>query len=416
MIAARKRLRSLAGRVALRGILLFMLLVVQAQASVAVRAQQALSPGTASILASPELHGDATEALDHLYNMRFAQAEAATARIQERFPEHPVGPFLDGLILWWRILPSLTVDHDSHDRAFMRAMEETIDRSEQIRKNGSYGYDADFFQGAAHGFRGRLHGDRESWLRGAQDGRRALDFVFDLADADTSNADLLFGEGVYRYFAEAIPEQYPIVRPIMFFFPDGDKEEGKRLLRTVVQRGTYVRAEAAWFLLQIHLAFEPDYQRALEYATLLNTWYPQNPLFRVMLGRVLFRWGQWDRAEQAFSGLTAAVDSVAADFDEVPPALLSQAHYYLGRIDMTRRHWSAAHTHFERVPALEAPYDGHSYFKVHARLRQGMVLDAEGRRDQAVQAYQSVLDMPDRGGSRDRARDYLRTPYRSAMP
>lgn len=388
--------------------------------STVVQVQQAAAQGTSSILSDPELHADATQALNDLYNMRFARAQAATARIKVRYPDHPVGPFLDGLILWWRILPSLTVDDPSHDRAFMRHMEETIDRSEQIRKNGAYGYDADFFQGAAHGFRGRLHGDRESWLRGAQDGRRALDFVFDLADADTSNADLLFGEGVYRYFAEAIPEQYPIVRPIMFFFPDGDKEEGKRLLRTVVRRGTYVRAEAAWFLLQIHLTFEPDFERALEYATLLNTWYPENPLFRVMLGRVLFRWGQWDRAETAFQGVISAPGTGsgvnATRFDDVPPPVLSQAHYYLGRIEMTRRNWSAARPHFEAVPALEAPYDGYSYFEVHARLRHGMVLDAEGNRDQAVQAYRAVLNMPDKGGSRDRARDYLRTPYRNALP
>jgi tetratricopeptide (TPR) repeat protein len=399
--------------------------------TIPARAQQAVPANGASVLSNPELQREATRALEDLYNMRFPEAETAARRIRSRFPDHPVGPFMDGLILWWKILPNLTVDDHSHDRAFFRAMEETIDHAEQIRRDGTYGYDGDFFLAAAYGFRGRLHGDRESWLKGAQDGRRALDFVFDLAEQDTSNADLLFGEGVYRYFAEAIPEQYPIVRPIMFFFPDGDKEEGKRLLRTVARRGTYVRAEAAWFLLQIHMTFEPDYERALEYATLLTTWYPRNPLFRVMQGRVLFRWGQWDRAEAAFGGLVAASgahtpdivspDAMSPDtppsaFGTVPPPILSQAHYYLGRIEMTRRNWSAARAHFDRVPILEAPYDGHSWFKVNALLRTGMTLDAEGRRALAIQVYRAVESLPDRGGSRDRARDYRRTPYRSATP
>ncbi|MEQ9103135.1 MAG: tetratricopeptide repeat protein [Rhodothermales bacterium] len=392
--------------------------------AVSATAQQADPPGSlsSSVLSDPELNRDASQALEDLYNMRFDRAEAAADRIRDRHPGHPVGPFLDGLIVWWKILPNLTVEDHSHDRAFFRAMQETIDRAEQLRKSRTYGYDADFFQGAAHGFRGRLHGDRESWLKGAQDGRRALDFVLDLAQRDTSNADLLFGEGVYRYFAEAIPEQYPIVRPIMFFFPDGDKEDGKRLLRTVVRRGTYVRAEAAWFLLQIHMAFEPDYERALEYATLLNTWYPENPLFQAMLGRVLFRWGQWDRAETTFRALIPVEGADTNDmapsppFASVPPAVLSQAHYYLGRIEMTRRNWPAARVHFEQVPVLEAPYDGHSWFKVHALLRTAMTLDAQGQRAEAETAYRAVLKLPERGGSRDRARNYLETPYRMAQP
>lgn len=375
-----------------------------------VYAQQ--PPPQHSILADTLVQSEANEVLDHLYNMRFSEAERVRLRMESRYPGHPVGPFLEGLALWWHILPNITVDEHSFDKAFEQAMQETINRSQRLRKSGAFSFDADFFEGAAYGFRGRLYGDRERWLKGAQDGRRALGFVHELADGDTTFVDVLFGKGVYNYFAKAIPEQYPIVRPVMFFFPDGSKSEGKRMLAKVAREGQYVRAEAAWFLLQIHMSFEPDYEKAFQYASLLTSWYPDNPLFQAMLGRVAFRWGQWDRAERTFAAL---IDGSSPP-DEVPPPVLSQAHYYLGRIALVHRDWTGALRHFEAVPFLEAPYDGTSWFKVHAKLRHGMALDALGRREEARKAYREVENMPDKGGSRDRARAYMKTPYRDSLP
>ena len=344
----------------------------------------------------------AEEGLDHLYNFRFSEASVAFARIDGRYPEHPIGPFLEGLSIWWQIMPTMTVDDHSHDRAFIRAMSQSADRANALLKRDRSSFDGRFFRGAAHGFRGRLYSDREEWLRAAQDGRRALDDIFDLADADTANADLVFGEGVYRYFADAIPDRYPIVRPLMLFFPDGDRAWGIEQLERVVREGRFVRAEAAYFLLQIYTVFEPDVEKATAYASLLTTWYPGNPVFRAFEGRVAFRWGQWDRSRTLFESLLEM---------DAPNAVLSQAHFYLGRLDMLDLEYGLARSHFERVAELESEYDGMSYFRVQSMLRLGMVHDARGDREAAVTTYKRVQRLPDRGNSRDRAKQYLRSPY-----
>lgn len=355
-----------------------------------------------SVLSDSLVVAWADEGLDHLYNFRFPEATVAFGKIEERYPEHPIGPFLDGLSIWWQIMPTMTVEDYSHDRAFIRAMSRTADRADALLKKDRSSFDGRFFRGAAHGFRGRLYSDREEWLRAAQDGRRALDDIFDLADADTTNADLVFGEGVYRYFADAIPERYPIVRPIMLFFPDGDKAWGIEQLERVVREGRFVRAEAAYFLLQIYTVFEPDVEKATAYASLLTTWYPGNPVFLAFEGRVAFRWGQWDRARTIYNALLEM---------DAPNAVLSQAHFYLGRLDMLDLAYESAMWHFQQVDELESVYDGTSYFRVQSMLRVGMVHDADGDREAAVKAYKRVQRLPDRGNSRDRAKQYLRSPY-----
>lgn len=350
----------------------------------------------------------AEHALEDLYRMNYDQADSVFTIIGERFPDHPIGPFLSSLVTWWKILPVLTVEDDTHDRRFLRQMDEVIRRSDRMLRKNRNSYDGHFFKGAAHGFRGRLLSDRQSWLKAAQDGRAALDHVFKVADIDTSNADAVFGVGVYDYFAAAIPERYPVVRPLMIFFPDANQARGLRRLERVVEEGRFIHTEAAWFLLQIHLVFEPDYTEALRYARWLRGNYPENALFHLMEGRVYVKWGQWEESAEIFQEVADLYDSGAPGY--VRP-LASQAHYFLGRDAMRLGEHRRALGHFSRVADLEESYDHDSYALVQSLLRTGMVHDLLGERDLAVRAYRRVLRMDDQGASRERARRYLDEPY-----
>ncbi len=370
-------------------------------------------PIEGSILGDPLLLAQSDEALSYLYNMKFEQADSIFDRIESRYPNHPIAPFLKSLTLWWKILPTVTVHDTSLDKAYFAEMDEVIERSDKMLKRKEYPFDAAFFKAAAHGFRGRLHSDRESWLRAAQEGKSALQYIFKIAETDPQNADLLFGVGVYRYFAEAIPERYPLVRPIMLFFPDGNKARGLEQLELTARHGRFVSAEAAYFLLQIYTSFQPEYLKSVEFVTLLRERYPQNALFHVMEGRVYFRWGQWERASAIFR---AVVENHSKKLSGYEDPLVSQAQYYLGRQDMLSRNDQLAITHFLEVIKLEQPYAYDSFFRSNATLRAGMAYDRLGKRSEAVAFYKKVLKQEDQSNSRDRARKYLKTPYGSHIP
>lgn len=366
------------------------------------------TPIEGSILSDPLLLSDADKALDHLYNMRFEKADSIFSRIEKRYLQHPIGPFLKSLTQWWHILSTLTVHDTSQDKAFLAQMDLVIDLSAKLTKKKQYEFDAMFFRTAAYGFRGRLLSDRENWLRAAQDGKSALDDVFKLAEKDPMNADLLFGAGVYEYFAVAMPEQYPIVKPILFFFPEGNKERGIERLEIAARHGRFVSAEAAYFLLQIYSTFQPDYEKSIDLIAYLRGRYPGNALFHVMEGRILFRWGQWERAATVFTQIEALHQRKVSGYNN---ELVSQAHYYLGRNEMLRGDDAVALSHFQKVIALESRWKYESFFRVHATLRAGMISDRLGDRKKAVQFYNRVLKMENQSTSRDRAKKYLKTPY-----
>ena len=109
----------------------------------------ALRTPDASLLDDPFVRTTGKDGLDHLYDLEFEAARALFNQIDERYPNHPIGPFLKGLNLWWKIL--LDLPDTSHDEAFYRQMNEVIDRCNALLDENPDHFDAAFFKGAALG-------------------------------------------------------------------------------------------------------------------------------------------------------------------------------------------------------------------------------------------------------------------------
>ncbi len=360
-----------------------------------------------SVLDDPEIQRLGDQGLQYLYNMKMDEANAIFDEIESRYPDHPIGPFLKALITWWQILPDLAVE--DYDEEFERQMQEVIDRCERLIDEERYEFDAIFFKGAALGYRGRLLSNRGSWFRAARDGRGAMKYIFRIADRDASNADYIFGLGVYHYFAYMVPKKYPVVRPFMTFFPDGDRDRGLAELERVAEEGRFIRAEATYFLLQIYMVYEPDYRKAVEYIQRLRTQYPDNPFFHILEGIVHGQWGRWRTAQPIFEEV---VERYLEGWPGYTDGMGEKALYYRARALMVRGEFSEALNVLLQVEALSSRRTFDNYYRVLGRLRQGMCYDALGQRAIAEVRYREVLEMEDQGGAHDRAKRYLKTPYR----
>jgi tetratricopeptide (TPR) repeat protein len=240
------------------------------------------------------------------------------------------------------------------------------------------------------------------------DGRQTLDYIFKIAEADTTNADYQFGRGVYDYFASIIPERYPQVKLLMSFFPNADRKRGLRNLNFTADQGHFIRTEAVYFLLQIHLFYEPNFMEARRRVRWLRNSYPDNAYFHVLEGRLYARWSQWERAITVYREVVRLHDAGQRGYGDL---LATQALYNIGRYEMGNERHDAALRAFERVGSLSADFPVDTYFSVNAVLRTGMIYDLQGRREEARALYRRVLDMDDEEGSRDEAREYLRNAY-----
>jgi len=369
-------------------------------------ADEELTP-EASVLDDPLVRYQAKRGLDLLYNMRFDRAATLFELVDQRYPDHPIGPFLKALNTWWEIL--LDLSDTSHDEAFFDAMQEVIDRSDRLLAEDPQHFDAQFFKGAALGFRGRHRSNRGNWYRAAMDGRQAMGYVLNVAGADPTNDDFVFGRGIYDYYADVIPERYTYVRPVMVFFPDGDRERGLELLKRTAEEGHYIQTEATYFLLQIHYLFEQDYSKSIEYVTRLLDQHPGNAFFHAYKGRVHARWGRWMQARNTFTEVLERYQSKQAGYND---AVAEQALFFIGRSHLAQGEPQAALQRLQQLDALAARREEDAYFQVVGRLYQGMAYDALAERSLAERRYREVLAMDDQGNAHDLAQRYLDRPYR----
>ncbi|HET6568806.1 MAG TPA: tetratricopeptide repeat protein, partial [Rhodothermales bacterium] len=360
--------------------------------------------GSGSLLEDPFVKSEVREGLDLLYNLKFEQADRHFERIAQRFPGHPIGPFLKAMNTWWHIL--LDLSDESHDEAFYDEMKEVIDRCDRILAHDRHNVDAMFFKGLALGLAGRLRSNRGQWLRAALDGKRAMDYVYAVAKQKPDNDDLVFAAGIYDYFADVIRDKYPAARPLMVFFPNGNRERGLLELQRTAEKGVYLQTEAVYFLLQIFYIFEGNQQKSLEYVNWLRQKYPDNAYFEAMEGRIHARWGDWAGSEAIFQDILHRYGEPGYN-----NAAAEQAFYYIARAKAAYGRSDEALQYLDQLIRLTARREEDTYFEVWGRVRQGMAYDALGQREQAVATYEVVLDMKDFGNAHEWAERYLDKPY-----
>ena len=74
-----------------------------------------------------------------------------------------------------------------------------------------------------------------------------------------------------------MPERYPLFRPLVPFFPRGDRARGLAELATARDQGRFARAEAAWLLAQLHYQFERDPAGSLDHVRWLREKIEDDP-------------------------------------------------------------------------------------------------------------------------------------------
>jgi tetratricopeptide (TPR) repeat protein len=360
-----------------------------------------------TVLNDPFVRSTGKKGLDLLYNMRSDSARVLFEQIDERYPKHPVGPFLQGLNLWWTIMLDLT--DTAHDEAFFDLMDEVIDRCNEMLDDDPDHFDALLFKGAAHGFKARLASNRSSWWDALQNGRKAIGPARRVAEtAPTDNGDYVFGKGLYDYYTAILEEEYPVVQSFTWMIPDGNRERGLRLLKETAEDGRYVRTEAIYTLAKVYYLYEEEFLTARRYVRRLRERHPDNPFFHNYEGRVYAKWSRWDQAREIFLEVVERCEAGEPGYNVHMEEI---ARYYLGRERLYEHDYEQALVHLNRLEQLTDRDIEDNRFRILGFLYEGMVYDAMGERQQAEQHYERVLSMDDPVGVHERAERYLKDPY-----
>lgn len=346
--------------------------------------------------------------IHQIYSLQFEEAEETFSIVKENYPRHPSGKFFTAMITWWKIMVDL--DNESYDDEFIDQLNETIDFCEDILDEDPKNIDAIFFKGGSLGFRGRLASFREDWLDAAADGKDALPLVHRAYELDPQNVDVQLGFGIYNYYADVIPEQYPFLKPVMFFFPKGDKEKGIEQLKNAAENGKYTRVESKYFLMTLFYKFEDDNKTALKYAEELFNDFSINPVFQKYYARLLRRTSHLSKSSDEFRVIYNRCDSALFGYND---KLKREASYYIADDHWRDAEFEQAIKYYKECSDLSysfnQPDDG---FNVIALLQLGKVYDILENREKAKEYYEIVLDLDKHRDSHEQAEKYLEVPFK----
>ena len=348
------------------------------------------------------------QGIDHVYNLEFEKADSEFTVLEHMRPAHPAGRFFLAMTDWWRIL--IDIENTRYDTRFFAELDGVVDLCDSLLDIDKNNVTAIFFKGGAIGFEGRLRFHRDDYLAAANAGRKALGIIRDAESLDPGNADILLGAGMYNYYADVLPKEYPYLKPLMLFIPAGDKQKGIEQLNEAAARGKYASVESMYFLMQLYYYYEKDYPKALAIALQLTRRYPNNMLFHKYLGRCYASESNWSEGLAVFSDIEER--SVRGQRGYTTWAE-REAEYYIGLCQMNLGRIDKALPHFFRCDEVSRTLDrdGESGFMVLANLRIGMIDDLLGKREEAKQQYRKVLGMKEYLDSYAEAQQFLNSPY-----
>lgn len=366
-------------------------------------------PASAQWIKDPVIEKKIQRGIDYIYNIQFDKADSLFADVVRWNPQHPIGYFFEAMTQWWRILTNF--DDESQDQKFYDLLDKVINLCDQRLDKNPNDVVALFFKGGAVGFRGRLRANRSKWIGAANDGLVALPIVQKAYKLDPNNYDVLLGIGIYNYYADVIPDQYPFVKPFMVFFPSGDRKKGLQQLEEAAQHARYASIEANYFLMQNYFLYEKDFAKALAIAAELHKRFPANPIFQRYLGRCLISLGRLGEANDVFLDIAKRFRKKQTGYDEYDGR---EAYYYLGKYDFLTGKMDEALRYLVSSDSLSQIVDKgeSSGFMSLANLMIGMIYDTQGKRAAAVDEYKRVLDMKEFENSRRDAEQYLKQPYK----
>ena len=320
---------------------LFVPNVVNAQ----VQKDKVLGDTAKYLLLNMNLQKEITDAVDYMYNFDFRKAEVEFNWIKYNFPEHPLGYFLYGISTWWQMMPNLEKESPLGEE-FLAYMDTAIVKAEAMIDIDKDNIEANFFLAGSYGFQGRYHSENR--------------------------------------------EEYPLLRPVLFFFPKGDKKLGVEQMQTVATNAFYTRVEAIYFLMRIK-AFELNETfDALRWAEYMNEQYPQNPYFHRFYAQMLYTAGQFQDAEKVSIEIMNRINNGVLGYEEMSGRYAS---FFLADINRKRNDWDKAEPYYLQTiaysNALELEESG---YYIYSLLHLSEYYVKEQRYDEASPMLDKIRD------------------------
>jgi tetratricopeptide (TPR) repeat protein len=262
------------------------------------------------------------QSLEQMYNQEFGASEQLVNKVQQRHPGHPVYPLIKALNLYWKHLP---IGEDSPAfKSYQTYLEQCVSLSKARLEKNPDDLEGTFFALSAYSYLVLQSSESGNYLKAVGQARKMYSYMKKGFSLTEKNPEFFLPTGVYNYYAEQYPESHPIVKPLMWFFADGDKARGLEQMKTGMIRSTFTKVEAAYRLLDVYAKHESQPLISLVYASRLVELYPHNLLFVSRYAEFLVTQGKHDSALPYLKQLEASNKSMYKRVAEVLRAYIQE--------------------------------------------------------------------------------------------
>lgn len=346
-----------------------------------------------------------TKSINSMYNFDFPTAERDYAVLALQYPDHPLPEFLVALGYWWRI--EVDVTNKKYDEIFVKYLDRAIAKADVMYEADETNKEAAFFLAAGYGFQSRLYSERKSWTKAAWAGRNALKYMDLSRGEEEFNPELLLGDALFNYFSEWIPENYPLLRPIMALFPKGNKELGLQQLEQVANNAFYTRVEAQYFLFRLYASEEKEPFKALQISEYLHGKFPNNPYFHRSYARHLYAVGRWTESVEQSKEILERIDLKMPGYESnsgrYAAFYVAQYNERIGNREEAKKYYLKTLSYGEESESQESGY------YLHSLLQLGKMATEEKNKELAKNYFKKVKKYAKRKHpAHQEARDYVK--------
>ena len=355
------------------------LLIILALAAPATARQSSLTP---------EMDRLVMEGVDSIYRMDFDAADAAAKKAMALNPDYPHAYLGAAATDFIRYVYGPTQSDESLVASFEKKVALTIEVAERWLKTHPDDPDALLVLGSGYGISARLALERHQYLNGFRYGSRSMKYIRASLKADPEIYDSDLGLGMFDYYVDTIPRFAGWLAKIML---GGNRARGLKELRIAAEKGHFARTAAQLILVEIDTQDEfgaRDPADAVRLMAGICERYPNSSMLESAYVVSLYENGQYA------DGLRVAKDYEAHVKDGRYPAVnWAMSHAMNGTLL-----WASGASKEEALAEYRAGTGDNppTRWSVWNQIRAGQLLDALGRRDEAVAAYKSAYAQPDK--------------------
>jgi tetratricopeptide (TPR) repeat protein len=235
--------------------------------------------------AQAKISSQLLNAVDHIYNANFAQANAIIGGHISSNPNDPAGYLLRGISTeWFQIVNNKGKSFNKKIMAdYQKARILATDALEADKNN----LDKKVMLGNSYIYVAKKLIDTSHNVQAGSALKKAKNLMEEVLQQNPSQHEAYFAIGLFNYFSENVPPGFKWLAKLLGF--NGSRTKGLDYLNKASNSKNLTQGDAIYILVYIFSDKESKYATALKYSQILRKKYPNNPVFLFDEAEMLFR-------------------------------------------------------------------------------------------------------------------------------